>query len=39
MASKDPAKIKDNELFAQDKLLLVKAHFQYLSLHICLNKI
>lgn len=39
MSSKEPAKVKDNELFAQDKLVMVKAHFEYLSLHITHHKI
>ena len=29
----------ENELFAQEKLMLVKAHFKYLQLHIYSNKL
>ena len=33
-ASVQPDKIKDNELFAQNKLEMIKMHMQYLLFHI-----
>jgi len=33
-ASHEPAKVKDNEMFAQAKLVMVRYHLQYLAFHL-----
>ena len=38
-ASGQPAKIKDNEIFAQDRLTMVRAHMQYILFHVAKSKI
>lgn len=32
--SKQPEKVKDNELFAQQKMTAVRTHMNYLNFHI-----
>ena len=32
--SKEPQKVKDNELFARMKLDMIKAHMEYITMHL-----
>lgn len=38
-ASKAPAAVKDNELFSQQKVDMVKAHIDYTMFHIYLKQV
>ena len=37
--SKEPAKVNDNELFSRMKLEMIKAHIEYLSFYLFLDKV